>query len=92
MSRTQKQKEFTMIEFLVFAVWSFFGAYSTWLFGKAKQNATLSPREVYILWCLHKREAGCNSPTYAHITQPKKGIIGFKCHCGHNYLSKRPIV
>jgi hypothetical protein len=81
-----------MMEFLVFAVWSFFGGYSTWLVGKAKQNVTLSPKEAYILWSVHKREAGCNSPTYTHIIQPKKGIIGFKCQCGHNYMSKRPIV
>jgi len=91
MSRTQKQKESAMIEFIVLAFWSVFGAYSTWFLGKAKQNVTLSPREAYILWSIHKRETGCNSPTYLHITH-KKGIIGFKCQCGHNYLSKRPIV
>ena len=92
MSRTHKQKEFTMLGLLVFALWFSFGAYSTWFFGKAKEYVALSPREVYLLWSVHKREAGCNSPTYIHITQSKKGIIGFKCHCGHNYLSKRPIV
>jgi len=81
-----------MIEFIVVAFWSVFGAYTTWFVGKAKKNMTLSPREAYILWSIHKREAGCKSPTYIHIIRPKKGIIGFKCNCGHNYLSKRPIV
>jgi len=92
MSRTKKQKENAMLEFIVVAFWSAFGAYSTWFVGKAKHNVTLSPREVYILWSIHKRETGCNAPTYMHITQRKKGIIGFKCHCGHDYMSKRPIV
>lgn len=81
-----------MIEFLVFALWFSLGAYGTWLLVKARQYVALSPREAYILWSIHKREAGCNSPSYLHITQLKKGIIGFKCQCGHDYLSKRPIV
>ncbi len=92
MSRTEIQKGFTMLGLLVFALWFSLGAYATWLFGKAKQYVALSPREAYILWMLHKREAQCNSPTYLHITQPKKGIVGFKCHCSHEYLSKRPII
>jgi len=92
MSRTQKQKEFIMLEFIAFALWFSFGAYSTWFFGKAKQCVALSPKEVYLLWSVHKQETGCKAPTYIHITQPRKGIIGFQCQCGHNYLSKRPIV
>jgi len=81
-----------MLEFLTFALWCSLGAYTTWLIGRAKQSAPLSPNEAYILWRIHKSEARCNSPTYYHIIRPKKGIIGFRCHCGHEYLSKRPII
>jgi len=81
-----------MIELFAFGLWFSFGACTVWFVGKAKRSVPLSPREAYLLWSIHKKETGCNSPTYLHITQPKKGIIGFKCNCGNEYQSKRPII
>jgi hypothetical protein len=81
-----------VLELLVLASWICFIAYSTWFFAKAKQYATLSPRDVYVLWSLHKQEARCNALNYSYKLDAKKGIIGFKCFCGYEYESKRPIV
>jgi len=81
-----------MLEILLFASWFAFGAYNLWLIGKARQYAPLSAQDVYILWSVHRKETHCNSSTYACKIHKKKGIIGFKCQCGHEYTSKRPIV
>ena len=81
-----------MLGLLAFALWFSLGAYGTWLFGRAKQYVTLSPREVYLLWSIHRRDANCNSLTYIHKLRQKRGIIGFECLCGYKYLSQRPII
>jgi hypothetical protein len=81
-----------LLEFIVVASWLSLVFYATWFFGRAKQYATLTPREVYALWSLHKREAQCNALSYIWKLHKKKGIVGFKCFCGHEYESKRPII
>jgi hypothetical protein len=81
-----------MLELLVVASWLCFAVYSTWFFTRAKQHVTLNPGEVYVLWWTHKRAANCNALNYCYKLDDKKGIIGFKCFCGYEYESKRPIV
>jgi hypothetical protein len=81
-----------MLELLVAASWLTFLAYATWFFKKAKQYEPICLKDVYVLWNLHRKEAKCNSPTYVCKLHKDKGIIGFKCMCGYEYESKRPIV
>jgi hypothetical protein len=81
-----------LLELFVVVSWLLLVFYAAWLFGWAKQYATLTPGEVYALWSLHKRETRCSSLSYIWKFHRKKGVVGFKCFCGHEYKSKRPIV
>ena len=92
MSRTQIQKGAKLLELFVVASWVSLVVYGSWFMFRAKQYAVLSPRDAHILWSIHKHEAQCDSSNFVSITYSKKGIIGFKCQCGHEYLSKRPII
>lgn len=92
MGRTRIQKEVAMLELLLVASWLSLALYSTWFFTQVKQYAALSPREVYLLWSIHKSETGCNALSYLYKIQKKKGFVGFKCLCGYEYVSKRSIV
>ncbi|HEY4674947.1 MAG TPA: hypothetical protein VIH48_02705 [Candidatus Bathyarchaeia archaeon] len=83
-----------MIELLMFAFWSLFVAYSLWLFTRAKKPQPLTLDELVILWKLHKRQALCGTPISRVKPILKKNsdeLLGFKCQCGYQYLSKRPI-
>lgn len=80
-----------MLELLVVASWLSLVAYTTWLFGRAKQYVTSNLGDVYVLWGIHKRESQCNALSYIWKFN-KKGIVGFKCLCGYEHESKRPIV
>lgn len=74
------------------ASWLSLGAYTTWFLARAKQYNALSPGDVYVLWSLHKQEAHCNALSYICKLHKKKGIVGFKCFCGYEHKSRRPIV
>jgi hypothetical protein len=83
-----------MIEFLMCTFWAVFIAYCFWLLTLAKKLQPMTLDELVILWKLHKQQARCNSP----ISQVKPitgknsdELLGFKCRCGYQYVSKRPI-
>jgi hypothetical protein len=51
--------------------------------------------ELVVLWKIHKQRAGCRTPiskvkpvTSTHSDD----FLGFRCECGYEYLSKRPII
>jgi len=75
---------------LVVAAWTGFAICSIWYFTRAKEYVPLSSEEIYILWTLHKNEANCNSEK---IYQIKHGnaVVGFRCDCGYEYYSQKPI-
>ncbi|MFQ6086934.1 MAG: hypothetical protein ACE5OV_02830 [Candidatus Bathyarchaeia archaeon] len=81
-----------MLGLLAIASWVSLTAYSTWLFGMAKQYQAMSPKDVRFLWRVHKHVSRCNAPYYVKKYNKKKNIVGFKCSCGYEYESKRPII
>jgi len=81
-----------MLELFVIASWLSLVVYATWLFARAKRYATLRPGDAYVLWRLHKHESQCNASSYVGKFHEKEGVVGFKCLCGYEYESKRPMV
>lgn len=81
-----------MLELLVFGSLFSLVAYSVWFLGWARRHATLSPSDARFLWRVHKRECQCNALRYVRKYNWKKNIVGFKCACGYEYESKRPMV
>jgi hypothetical protein len=81
-----------MLELAVAVSWLTFLAYATWFVKRAKEYQPINPKDVYVLWTLHRQKANCSSLTYVCKLHQDKGIIGFKCMCGYEYESKRPIV
>lgn len=91
--RTHVQREGAqLLDLLMTASWISLMLYGFWFIFRARQHVPMSPRDAYVLWSLHKREAGCGSPRYVLKLHKKKGVIGFKCACGYEYESKRPII
>jgi hypothetical protein len=80
-----------LLDLLVAAAWTIFILYMLWFVFRAKGHVTLSPRDVYVLWSLHKREARCDAHHYS-LKLYREDIIGFRCPCGYEYESKRPIL
>jgi len=80
-----------MIEILMPALWTSFGAYALWYLTKAKSYAPITAEEARLLWTIHKRSSRCNGTEWQKITRGKK-IVGFECRCGYKHVQKRPIV
>jgi len=84
-----------MTDFLMWALWFVFGAYSVWFVTKAKRPQALTLDELVLLWKIHKQQSGCDTPlskmdpiTNSHTNE----FSGFRCRCGYKYQSQRLIV
>jgi len=75
---------------LALAAWLFLVAYIIWFFALAKDYVPLTSIETTILCKLHKRQTHCFSTNFEKVRRKKK-VVGFRCACGYEYLSKRPI-
>ena len=85
-----------MLDLLVWSLWFIFGAYSFWFLFQAKTLEPLTLDELVILWKLHKQQAGCDAPIsklepIIRTSSHENEFVGFRCTCGYQYLSKRPI-
>jgi hypothetical protein len=84
-----------MLDVLMWVLWSALGGYSFWFVTHAKRSAPLTLDELVILWKKHKQEAKCRAPLsrVKPIIDPRSDeFSGFKCECGYQYFSKRPLV
>jgi len=79
-----------MLGELALGAWLFLVAYVIWFFALAKNYVPLTSRECTVLWKLHKIQANCFYTQFGTVRYKKK-IVGFKCACGYEYLSKRLI-
>jgi len=82
---------FSHPEFLVPTVWVTFGCTLSWYLLSAKRYQEITTREVDLLWKTHKQFTHCVAKKFEPITKGK-GIVGYRCQCGHKHLQKRPIV
>jgi len=87
---TTRQEKCKMIGELALAMWLFLVAYIIWFLALAKDYIPLTGRETTFLWKLHKRQTHCCSSKFETVRHGKK-VVGFRCACGHEYLSKRLI-
>ena len=84
-----------MLDVLMAAFWFTLGLYSFWFVTQAKRSQPLTLDELVILWKMHKQEARCNAPlsrVKPVLDSRSNEFSGFRCECGYQYLSKRPIV
>ena len=79
-----------MIGVLVLLAWLFLVAGIIWFVALAKDYVSLTGNETRFLWKLHKRQAQCSCTKFETIRHKKK-VVGFRCACGYEYLSKRLI-
>jgi len=75
---------------LALAAWLFLVAYIIWFFALAKDYVPLTSIETTILCKLHKRQTHCFSTNFEKVRRKKK-VVGFRCACGYEYLSKRSV-
>jgi hypothetical protein len=80
-----------MLEELVVGFWLALGAYVFWYFVKAKDFQPMTLDELALTWKLHKIETGCNSSCIHDLLIRNDEVVGFRCHCGHEYIQKRLI-
>lgn len=79
-----------MMGALVLLAWLFLVAGIIWFVALAKDYVSLTGNETRFLWKLHKRQAQCSCTKFETIRHKKK-VVGFRCACGYEYLSKRLI-
>lgn len=75
---------------LALATWLCLVAYIVWFLALAKDYAPLTGIETTVLWKLHKRQTHCSSTKFEKVRHKNK-VVGFRCACGYEYLSKRLI-
>jgi hypothetical protein len=80
-----------MWEILALGLWTFFVAYTTWYFTKAKYTVPISVNEARILWKIHRRDLRCNGRKWREIKSDEK-LVGFECECGYRHVQRRPVV
>jgi len=79
-----------MMGALALVAWLCLGVYVIWFSALAKHYVPLTSSEVTFLWKLHKIQAQCSCTKYETIRHKKK-LVGFRCACGYEHLSKRLI-
>ncbi|KPV63229.1 MAG: hypothetical protein AOA66_0951 [Candidatus Bathyarchaeota archaeon BA2] len=79
-----------MIGELALGAWLFLAAYVVWFLALAKDYVPLTGMETTFIWKLHKRKTNCSSTKFEKVRHKNK-VVGFRCACGYEYLSKRPI-
>jgi len=72
------------------ATWLCLVVYIIWFSALAKDYVPLTGRETTVLWKLHKRQTACSSTKFETVRHKNK-LVGFRCACGYEYLSKRLI-
>ena len=80
-----------MMGVLALFAWFFLVAYIIWFLVFAKDYVALTDKEATFLWKLHRRQVQCSNTKFETIRHKKK-VVGFRCACGYEYLSKRLIV
>jgi len=78
-----------MLELLVWAFWSVFGAYSIWYFSQAETLQPVSIYDLTLTWEMHKLQTGCNASRLNCLFAKNGEIVGFDCECGYRFLQKR---
>jgi hypothetical protein len=84
-----------MLDFIVWGLWFSMGAYCFWFFTQAKKLEPLTLDDLVIIWKIHRQQAGCKAPLSKLkpiIRDRSDEFSGFRCECGFQYLSKRPLV
>jgi hypothetical protein len=84
-----------MTDFLMLALWFVFGGYCVWFLTKAKQPEALTLDELVLIWKIHKQQSGCKAPlskVEPIVNSHTSEFSGFRCKCGYQYQSQRPIV
>lgn len=84
-----------MLDVLVWIFWLTFGGYAFWFLTRAKRSEPMTLDELVILWKIHKQQAECRVPISKVKPIVATGLdefSGFRCECGYEYLSKRPII
>jgi hypothetical protein len=83
-----------MLDFIMWPLWSAFGAYCFWFFTRAKKLEPLTLDDLVVLWKIHKQQTGCHAPisrVEPIIDGHSDEFSGFRCECGYQYASKRLI-
>ncbi|MDH5754894.1 MAG: hypothetical protein OEY95_06815 [Candidatus Bathyarchaeota archaeon] len=79
------------LEIVMPTLWVCFAVYAIWFFTSAKHYASITLRDVKILWKVHKQKVQCEAKKW-RIIKHRKRIIGFECGCGYKHVEKRPII
>jgi len=79
-----------MLGALALVAWLCLAAYVIWFLALAKDYVPLTGIETMFLWKLHKRQTHCSSTKFETVRHKNK-VVGFRCACGYEYLSKRLI-
>jgi len=86
--RTRMQEKCKMLGELALVAWLCLVVYIVWFLAFAKDYVPLTGRETTLLWKLHKRQNHCSSMKFEKIRHKNK-VVGFRCACGYEYMSKR---
>ena len=87
---TRIQEKCKMMGALALVAWLCLGLYVIWFLALAKDYVPLTGIETTFLWKLHKRQTQCSSTKFETVRH-KNRVVGFRCACGYEYLSKRLI-
>ena len=79
-----------MMGTLALVAWLCLGLCVIWFLALAKDYVALTGSETTFLWKLHRRRTHCPFTKFEKIRHRKK-VVGFRCACGYEYLSKRLI-
>jgi len=88
--RTKTQEKCKMIGELALGAWLCLVGYIIWFFALSKDYVPLTGKETTLLWKLHKKQTHCSSTKFETVRHKNK-VVGFRCACGYEYLSKRLI-
>jgi hypothetical protein len=74
---------------LVTSMWLTLGTYATWFFFRAETVQPLALEDLVLAYKLHKKQAKCPVQRVHTLYVKNRGIVGFRCGCGYEYVQKR---
>jgi hypothetical protein len=83
------------MELLILAIpviWLSFSVYLFWYITSASYNILISRKDAKTSWKIHKSNKNCVALKWKTLKLEDGKIIGYKCHCGHEYYQKKPIM
>ena len=76
-------------ELLATIIWLSLGAYGAWYFFKAEVLQPLALEDLVLAFEIHKKMTKCPSQRAHTLFVKDRGIVGFQCDCGYQYLQKK---